>query len=71
MPGYHIILLPLPDAGGFPGAPLAAFAALNNTLLSTTCKRASGVVVPIPTFWPDTQLMLIKAEREKIKSFIK
>ena len=48
--GYHIILTPLPCAGG----SAEIFAGLKtgepkSTELSATCKVASGLLVPIPT----------------------
>lgn len=57
---YHIILPPAPDTGGLPGSEMPPEAgAENNTLLSVTCRRALGVVVPIPTFCALAQKILM------------
>nr|WP_287424115.1 hypothetical protein [Candidatus Brachybacter algidus] len=47
---YHIIRLPAPLTGGLPGEAGKTAAAVNNTLLSATWSRVTGVEIPIPTF---------------------
>ena len=47
--GYHIILVPVPLTGGFPGTAGRGKSPVKTVLLSFTCNCAKGVEVLIPT----------------------
>jgi hypothetical protein len=67
--GYHINRIPAPLTGGLPGIAGREFEPVNNTLLSFTCNRAAGAVVPMPTFW-DKQCSRIKMDIVVRKVFL-
>jgi hypothetical protein len=58
---------PAPLIGVFPGTASNGSPALNRTLLSVTCKRAFGVVVPIPTFpfWEEAYKLAITQKTDR------
>jgi hypothetical protein len=70
--GYHIIREPGPCTGGLKlvvGDTVTG--PVNTTLLSATCRRATGDVVPMPTFCEKQLNAAIKAINDNNNLFIK